>query len=669
MSTRQFVRHGPHIPTELLQDLEEGRLVFFCGAGISVPTGLPGFKGLTEHAFEKCGISLDSDPAAKGAFGRGEFDKALEILECRTGGRDGPMRRYVAERLTAKVKRGSLEAHRALLALARRHSRPGAELPTYRLVTTNFDTRFERAGLKRRFMEEAPRLSPAHRDTLRNVVFLHGRIETELPAEQRNGRDLVLTTADFGNAYLRFGWAARFVVELFRDFTVLFIGYSINDPVMRYVLDALATETGPDGQFRRAYAFVPYSGSDSADKRRQKRLWQAKNVEPILYASDYVEAPDHGLLRQTLVAWADEYESGLLGRVHAACRDTKQPFQKDTDDSPVYDRVAIVAWALSQQDGKIANAFVDANPHISWLGPLTEKMIRDPRSPDRQCTLLDLTQVRRQIARWIGQNLDKIDTVNWAITREAKLFPELIDELQWKLSPNQNANTSVAEPYASFWRVMVRLASQNSGRHAPRALDLPKNSDLFAGYRRTDLIELLRPCISGPRPPYIFERFVGEEIDNARRERLRDLAKFDVEVKDTDAVYALRPAVQRLFGPCKSAPNMPALIRLADDLTTLILEHLETEHFVDGTGYGDESWIVRPSLTPLQHDAGQVNQTFDYHNDWQSLLEILRICIQQLARRAPSELRSLATRWQLLWRYHGHGLFLRLWLYAYAEAT
>ena len=44
----QFVTNGPDIPDELLQAHEEGRVVFFCGAGISYPAGLPGFKGLVE---------------------------------------------------------------------------------------------------------------------------------------------------------------------------------------------------------------------------------------------------------------------------------------------------------------------------------------------------------------------------------------------------------------------------------------------------------------------------------------------------------------------------------------------------------------------------------------------------------------------------------------------
>jgi NAD-dependent SIR2 family protein deacetylase len=41
----QFITHGPDIPDALLQAHEEGRVVFFCGAGISYPAGLPGSRG------------------------------------------------------------------------------------------------------------------------------------------------------------------------------------------------------------------------------------------------------------------------------------------------------------------------------------------------------------------------------------------------------------------------------------------------------------------------------------------------------------------------------------------------------------------------------------------------------------------------------------------------
>lgn len=45
----QFVRHGCGIPERLLQVHDDGRLVFFCGAGISYPARLPGFAGLLER--------------------------------------------------------------------------------------------------------------------------------------------------------------------------------------------------------------------------------------------------------------------------------------------------------------------------------------------------------------------------------------------------------------------------------------------------------------------------------------------------------------------------------------------------------------------------------------------------------------------------------------------
>lgn len=51
----QFVQNGPDIPDALLQAHEEGRVVFFCGAGISRPAGLPGFDGLVSDLYTRVG--------------------------------------------------------------------------------------------------------------------------------------------------------------------------------------------------------------------------------------------------------------------------------------------------------------------------------------------------------------------------------------------------------------------------------------------------------------------------------------------------------------------------------------------------------------------------------------------------------------------------------------
>lgn len=50
---------------------------------------------------------------------------------------------------------------------------------------------------------------------------------------------LVVTSGDFGLNHLARTWNA-FVSELFRNYVVCFVGYSISDPVLRYMMDALA---------------------------------------------------------------------------------------------------------------------------------------------------------------------------------------------------------------------------------------------------------------------------------------------------------------------------------------------------------------------------------------------------------------------------------------------
>jgi len=47
----QFIENGPDIPNTLLQAHDDVKVIFFCGAGISYPAGLPGFQGLVDKKF------------------------------------------------------------------------------------------------------------------------------------------------------------------------------------------------------------------------------------------------------------------------------------------------------------------------------------------------------------------------------------------------------------------------------------------------------------------------------------------------------------------------------------------------------------------------------------------------------------------------------------------
>jgi NAD-dependent SIR2 family protein deacetylase len=96
----QFVASGPDIPDPLLQAHEEGRVVFFCGAGISYPAGLPGFKGLVDNIYRRVGTTPRANEQE--AYDRNHFDATLDLLERRLPGQRIAVRQELAQVLKPK---------------------------------------------------------------------------------------------------------------------------------------------------------------------------------------------------------------------------------------------------------------------------------------------------------------------------------------------------------------------------------------------------------------------------------------------------------------------------------------------------------------------------------------------------------------------------------------
>src|SRR5690242_11866152 len=128
----QLVRKGPDIPERLLHLHEEGRVVFFCGAGISYPAALPGFKGLIDGIYN--GVGTSATTVEKAALKSQQYDTVVSLLDSRVVGGRIAIRRQLAHVLTPDLtRRGALFTHRSLLTLAK--ARSGQT----RLITTNFD--------------------------------------------------------------------------------------------------------------------------------------------------------------------------------------------------------------------------------------------------------------------------------------------------------------------------------------------------------------------------------------------------------------------------------------------------------------------------------------------------------------------------------------------------
>lgn len=353
----QFVANGPDIPDELLQAHEEGRVIFFCGAGISYPAGLPGFGGLVDKIYQSIGdIPTLIEQQAKD---REQFDAVLDLLERRVPGQRNTLRTALAKSLKPKLKRkGAIETHKALLTLAQ--DRKGV----LRIITTNFDTLFENAakkiGKKTLNIYSAPMLPIPKNSKWNGLVYLHGQLPKILDEASLNR--LVITSGDFGLAYLTERWAARFVSELFRNYIVCFVGYSINDPVLRYMMDALAADRMLGETTPLAWAFAeskPYEISHT------QTVWEAKGVKPIIY-----EVPtgtyDHSALHNTLRVWSETYRDGILGKQNIVLNNA---IAKPSVSTKQDNFVGRMLWALSDSSGLPAKTFAELNPvpPLDWL--------------------------------------------------------------------------------------------------------------------------------------------------------------------------------------------------------------------------------------------------------------------------------------------------------------
>ncbi len=117
----KFADTSPDIPIELIRRVNDGDVVFLCGAGVSKDVGLPLFRKLTDDIYTKLGESKANEAAERIAYDRTEYDRVLRSLEKRTllPGADSRVRAAVGEILTPPVG-ADLSRHLSLQRLSRR---------------------------------------------------------------------------------------------------------------------------------------------------------------------------------------------------------------------------------------------------------------------------------------------------------------------------------------------------------------------------------------------------------------------------------------------------------------------------------------------------------------------------------------------------------------------
>ncbi|AVT39629.1 DUF4020 domain-containing protein [Plantactinospora sp. BB1] len=259
------------IPAVLVNEFRAGNLVLFVGAGASVdaPAGLPSFVGLTRQ------IAVDT----RQDFDEAELQRHPDVLLGRIEDRAVDVH-HIIKTIIGDPASAPNDLHRAIARLAS----SGSPL---RIVTTNYDLHLSKAlrDLGATFTEYRGPAVPMG-DDFDGIVYLHGDLTQE-------PRHLIATEGDLGRAYLTDAWAARFVERMFARYTVLFIGYSHNDTVMRLIARGIGGARAPR-----------YALTHEADRD----VWKTYGVVPIRY--DVVDA-SHAALADTLNGWAELTSMGL----------------------------------------------------------------------------------------------------------------------------------------------------------------------------------------------------------------------------------------------------------------------------------------------------------------------------------------------------------------------
>ena len=662
----QFVKGGPDIPEQLLQAHEDGRVVFFCGGGISYPAGLPTFAGLVTQLYAAVGI--DPDPVEAGAMKAGQYDTAVGLLEARVRGGRQTVREALAHILTPNLAaRNATATHQALLTLGKdRNDRT-------RLITTNFDRLFEEVIAATQLSLEPFRapLFPVPKNRWDGLVYLHGLL-TANPSASDLER-LVVSSGDFGLAYLTERWAARFVSELLRNFVVCFVGYSINDPVLRYMMDALAADRLLGESPPEMFAFGSYSKGKKDDRARD---WQAKNVTPILYREHW----HHAYLHRTLHAWSKTYRDGAQGKEwivveHAMAR----PLASTEQD----DFVGRLIWALSDPSGLPAKRFaeLDPVPSLEWLEPLSEDrfghvdLVRFDVSPKttvddnlafsltRRPSPYDLApwmalvnsgadqrrwdNVMAQIARWLIRHLDDPALLLWLVKRGDVLHEGMARGIERKLVElatlerdgdragleriRADAPNAIPRPaMRKLWRLLL------SGRVRKWVDDL----DLYPWcerFRRSGLTVILRLELREKLTPRVMLRepfpwpFDDEEDETDEPVHMSRLVEAEIVL----STKGVRPYLQELAGDERWTVALPGLL---SDFTELLRDALD---LMRELGYADDrtdqSYSSQPSISEHPQNHGV--------RDWTALIELARDSWLATCARFAAGARTAAEAW------------------------
>jgi hypothetical protein len=560
-------------------------------------------------------------------FNHARYDQVFTSLEASINSR--LIRDKVEEALQLSDDADTL-THKALLRLA---TDPQG---VCRLVTTNYDSAFLSHTDSTARLYPAPRLPVPKPGRWNGIVHLHGWLEDCGSDKQ----ELVLSSADFGAAYLVDGWATRFLLELFQHYTVLFVGYRADDLVVRYMLQALAVSLA--GRGARVLAFAEIED----DEGSTTLSWKAKGIEPILYAK---QDGSHAALHDTLRTWAEYASHGLLGRQTIVAERISKPVPVERDE--VVDQVL---WALKDTNGATAKFLADLNdPSPSpreWLATLDEaglfsldsSPLVDNGGTARRSDVLH--PVTWNLARWLCRHLAEPKVLDWVLAKGGSLNPGF----RW-LVRDALANYGDTIP-VEMGRAWSFLARPSCG------MGPGWRGDLFALGRQIESriwdFRLQHEVAVAIEPFFVLKR--DSLVDAYRRTTQSESDSYPIEVEVT---FADADDVASVLDSIRGRPDRDSVLTsLLDDCTTCLRRAMEMRQYL-GKASSDQDWTFIW--------VSSINPSANAHSDRPlvALIKLAAACLDAAVRINPLMARSQVEYWKTI----DYPVFLRLVCYALAR--
>ena len=551
--------------------LRDGRLIVFAGAGVSMgePASLPSFSKLAEAIAHGTDAVLDEGESEDQFLGRLQH-------------RGVQVHARAAEELSRHDPKPT-SLHYDLLRIFR-------DPASARVVTTNFDLIFERAAAQlfdsSPDVFAAPALPLGSRFT--GIVHVHGSIDRE--------DDMVLTDSDFGRAYLTEGWARRFLVDLFRSYTVLFVGYSHNDTVMNYLARALPAET-------ERFAFTNGSAVDR---------WQILGIRPVLYPQS--ASGDHGSLNEGVNGLANYVSRGILDwqREVTGIAGNAPPLDDEASD--------VIRDALS--DRTRARFFTSTASHPEWIGWLERNGYLDGLF---NVGFEDTAEQDVMLAEWLAKSFahDMADELFHVIARR-KLQVHRVLWFALARTIGFGKDQPLDPDDLARWVSILLATAPPTPWIGPMKFILPSLGERCADANLTD--SLLD----------IFTKMTANQLEISSL--LPYLENVDVEIK-----LSILPRVEPEFDyhVLKEFWRLrlrPRLDQVAEPLLAIVVQNLVSQHRVLGAWQSaDRNWDAasygRSAIEPHEQDR--------HPEATGVVIDVGRDCLEHLASANP----SVASAW------------------------